>query len=205
MFSKKSWSPYEDAVLKHIIHSQGRINWNTIASYLPERTGKQCRERWHNHLEFGIIKGNWTKEEDMTIMSEHAKVGNRWSQIAKLLLGRPENDIKNRFYTLNKANNHDKLRVSCLRETNENFAFSSNSFEPTEEVVYSKIRYSYNSESSSCLDRASFQCDYSCSSPESSVFVRSDVPVSEEVTSFDIAPHYATIDQDVLDYLVSMS
>jgi len=33
-----------------------------IAQSLPERTGKQCRERWHNHLGSGIKKGDWTEE-----------------------------------------------------------------------------------------------------------------------------------------------
>lgn len=33
-----------------------------IAQFLPERTGKQCRERFHNHLDNGIKKGDWTPE-----------------------------------------------------------------------------------------------------------------------------------------------
>ena len=33
-----------------------------IADSLPNRTGKQCRERWYNHLSGGIKKGEWTEE-----------------------------------------------------------------------------------------------------------------------------------------------
>ena len=31
-------------------------NWSEIASHLSDRSGKQCRERWHNHLDTGIKK-----------------------------------------------------------------------------------------------------------------------------------------------------
>jgi hypothetical protein len=31
---------------------------------LAGRTGKQCRERWHNQLDPGIKKEGWTDEED---------------------------------------------------------------------------------------------------------------------------------------------
>jgi hypothetical protein len=49
-----------------------KINWTTIASHVNEindgnRTGKQCRERWLNHLRPGIKKGDWTKEEEAMI------------------------------------------------------------------------------------------------------------------------------------------
>jgi hypothetical protein len=33
-----------------------------VAQSLPDRTGKQCRERWHNHLGSGIKKGDWSEE-----------------------------------------------------------------------------------------------------------------------------------------------
>jgi myb proto-oncogene protein len=31
---------------------------------LPGRIGKQCRERWHNHLDPNIKKDKWNPEED---------------------------------------------------------------------------------------------------------------------------------------------
>ncbi len=30
---------------------------------IPWRSGKQCRERWHNHLDPNINKDTWTDEE----------------------------------------------------------------------------------------------------------------------------------------------
>jgi hypothetical protein len=45
-----------------MIEKSGVGNWSGVADCLPGRTGKQCRERWHNHLNPGIVKGDWTEE-----------------------------------------------------------------------------------------------------------------------------------------------
>lgn len=47
---KRAWSAEEDATLLKMIEVHGAQNWSTIASHLEGRVGKQCRERWFNHL-----------------------------------------------------------------------------------------------------------------------------------------------------------
>ena len=75
----------------------GARNWTQIAKNLPRRIGKQCRERWHNHLDPNVIKRKWTAEEDIAIVKLHRKYGNRWCEIAKEIEGRTDNAVKNRF------------------------------------------------------------------------------------------------------------
>ena len=50
------WSAQEDSILYETVNKSGALNWNMVAGLLPGRTAKQCRERWHNHLNFGIRK-----------------------------------------------------------------------------------------------------------------------------------------------------
>jgi len=99
----KAWSKHEDELLLNIVHTmQWPMKWTVVAQSLPDRTGKQCRERYVNHLNPRLKVSDWTLVEDATIFHLYNLIGSHWAKMSKVIPGRTDNGIKNRFHNIRR-------------------------------------------------------------------------------------------------------
>jgi hypothetical protein len=89
-------------------HADSRNKWKYISEELYSlntnadkiyRHPKQCREHYASFLDPTIKKGPWTKDEDLMLLSHIIENAGekKWCRLVKILEGRTENAIKNRF------------------------------------------------------------------------------------------------------------
>jgi len=111
--NKNIWSPEEDQQLVQLVEQYGAECWTRIAAELGGgKRSKQCRERYHNHLQADIKKGGWTREEERLIFQLQAEYGNQWAKIAAHFPGRTDNSIKNRYNSMMRSMQHKQMKMS---------------------------------------------------------------------------------------------
>jgi hypothetical protein len=85
---RRLWSWTHDEELDRLVKVVGLHSWSHIAKRMERafpkitRTGKQCRERWFNHLNPSIRRDKWTLEELTAFLDCWKKHKNRWTKIS---------------------------------------------------------------------------------------------------------------------------
>ncbi|RHN77713.1 putative transcription factor MYB-HB-like family [Medicago truncatula] len=177
---KGPWSKEEDDVMIELVNKYGPKKWSTIAQHLPGRIGKQCRERWHNHLNPAINKEAWTQEEELALIRAHQIYGNKWAELTKFLPGRTDNAIKNHWNSSVKKKLDSYLASGLLTQLQS----APHVGNPSQSMVATSSRLQCN-EDENALQRIEGDEVLECSHESANAL---HFPSTREITSVDLQP-----------------
>jgi hypothetical protein len=100
--SKSVFTKEEDQQIIDFVEKFGAKRWERIELLIPNRTSRQCRERWKNSLSAELVNNPWTGEEDFLLEALVGRYGQKWSEIKEYFPGRTDVNIKNRFCLLQR-------------------------------------------------------------------------------------------------------
>lgn len=87
----------EDEKLRELVKKYGDKNWQLISTFMPNRSVRQCRERWNYNLASNVIKDKWSAEEDDLLIQKYKIFGPKWKILEKFFKGRTSYNIRNRW------------------------------------------------------------------------------------------------------------
>ncbi|KRX05940.1 Homeodomain protein [Pseudocohnilembus persalinus] len=133
---KMPWTQEEDKLVYKLVNQYGPQKWTYIAQHIPGRIGKQCRERWHNHLNPEIDKSPWSDEEEWILFLLHRYKGNKWAELCAMLPGRTDNHIKNHWNSSMKKRIQEFInRLKSLKNKEAETYTVSEKFKETEQNI----------------------------------------------------------------------
>ena len=92
------WTKAEDESLQHGLAEHGEKKWRLISECVPGRSPIQCLHRWTKILKPGLVKGSWTKEEDLALENWVTMQGpHKWAQCSKVIPGRNGKQCRERW------------------------------------------------------------------------------------------------------------
>jgi hypothetical protein len=95
---RRKFTADEDMQLRSLVEQLGSKSWEEISRFLPDRSARQCRDRYKNYLVDSLMVAPWTPEEDALVVKKFHQIGPKWVEIGKLLSGRSGNNVKNRWH-----------------------------------------------------------------------------------------------------------
>jgi hypothetical protein len=79
--ARRKFCREEDDALKVLVKENGTQDWIKVASLMPQRDSRQCKERWFHYLAPELVQSPWNQEEDTLLLTKVAEFGHKWEII----------------------------------------------------------------------------------------------------------------------------
>jgi hypothetical protein len=130
---KAKFSQSEDLRLAELVERHGDKDWPTIANQMPNRSVRQCRERWTNYLTPSVTNGPWSPQEDDLLLARFKEFGARWRKLTEFFVGRTDINIKNHYIVLTRARSVHARRQSPPERSEDDKADEPSSSIPSQQ------------------------------------------------------------------------
>jgi hypothetical protein len=110
---RRPFTPEEDEQLRQLVAANGE-DWPTVALRMPDRTARQCHERWLHYVSPGIASTPWTADEEAIIEDKVKEYGQQWKFMERYLPGRRDSHIKNHYKVIVRRRAKEQKRALGL-------------------------------------------------------------------------------------------
>lgn len=128
-------------MLVNLVNELGTRDWDSIASRMPNRNSRQCKERYQNYLSPNLCHEPWTPEEDMLLEQKLKEIGSKWVTISKFFKNRTDTMLKNRWLVLSKRGPKNHSNSQTKQSKTQEIQFHFNEPPPQKQTfIPNKIR-----------------------------------------------------------------
>ncbi len=96
-FNTSRFTDEEDEALIACVEYYGTDAWREVASHIPTRTPKQCKERYFGYIEQSYL---WNRQEDERLMQLVRELGTNWKRLKSFFVNCSTAVLKNRYLIL---------------------------------------------------------------------------------------------------------
>ncbi|KAJ1282535.1 hypothetical protein BS78_03G059900 [Paspalum vaginatum] len=94
---RRPWTGDEDARLQRLAKEHGFHSWRRVASHLPGRSTKECRDRWRHCLARDVYHRPFTASDDDELVRLYVRHAGCWTDMSRAVYARTSRLLRHRW------------------------------------------------------------------------------------------------------------